>query len=111
LAKLGQPALLQVHDGSYASFASHIVQSDLYVGYDSAGQHVAAAGGVPLVSVFTGYVSDRMLFRWRPSTPGAYVVPVGDANRADALERTLKAIEGAAAERLHSSAATKDLAS
>ena len=69
VSKLGKPALLHVHDGSYASFASHIAQSSLYLGYDSAGQHVAAAAGVPLVSVFTGYVSERMFSRWRPSTP------------------------------------------
>ena len=46
---LGNPERLHLHDGSYASFASHIVQSQLYVGYDSAGQHVAAAANVPLV--------------------------------------------------------------
>src|SRR6185437_16979879 len=30
---------LLVHDGRFASFASHILQSRLYFGYDSAGQH------------------------------------------------------------------------
>ena len=54
VAKIAQPELLQVHDGSYASFASHIAQSHLYVGYDSAGQHVAAAAGVPLGFHFYG---------------------------------------------------------
>lgn len=63
--RLGHPLLL-VHDGSYAAFASHILQSKLYVGYDSAGQHVAAAANIPLVSVFTGYACERMLSRWRP---------------------------------------------
>jgi ADP-heptose:LPS heptosyltransferase len=97
-AKLGQPALLHLHDGSYASFASHIAQSALYVGYDSAGQHVAAAAGVPLVSVFTGHVSERMFNRWRPATPHSHVVAVDAASRSTALERTLKAIEAAVAE-------------
>ena len=37
-----------------------------YVGYDSAGQHVAAASGTPLISIFAGYPSERMFQRWRP---------------------------------------------
>jgi ADP-heptose:LPS heptosyltransferase len=98
VTKLDKPALLHVHDGSYASFASHIAQSSLYFGYDSAGQHVAAAAGVPLVSVFTGYVSERMFCRWHPCTQSSHVVPVDMANRSTALERTLKAIDVAVAE-------------
>jgi ADP-heptose:LPS heptosyltransferase len=97
VAKLAHP-LLHVHDGTYASFASHIAQSNLYFGYDSAGQHVAAAAAVPLVSVFAGYVSERMFFRWRPSTPNSHVVPVDGGNRSSVLERTLRAIEEAAVE-------------
>lgn len=90
--RLGSPPLLHLHDGSYASFASHILQSELYVGYDSAGQHVAAAGGVPLVSVFTGYICPRMLARWSPLGSNAHIVAVDDSNRDSALERTLMAI-------------------
>jgi ADP-heptose:LPS heptosyltransferase len=94
-ARLGQPQLLKIHDGSYASFASHIAQSSLYVGYDSAGQHVAAAAGVPLVSIFTGYVSERMFNRWSPATRTSHVVAIDDDNRSTALDRTLKAISAA----------------
>jgi ADP-heptose:LPS heptosyltransferase len=54
------------HEGSFASFASMIAHSALYLGYDSAGQHVAAALGVPLISVFSGEVCERMFQRWRP---------------------------------------------
>ncbi|HEY3458837.1 MAG TPA: glycosyltransferase family 9 protein [Bryobacteraceae bacterium] len=92
---LNAPDLLLVHDGSYASFASHILQSDLYAGYDSAGQHVAAAGNVPLVSVFCGYASPRMFSRWRPTTANSRVVAVDETNRGDAIERTLRAISEA----------------
>jgi ADP-heptose:LPS heptosyltransferase len=99
VGRLGSPAALHLHDGSYASFASHILQSNLYVGYDSAGQHVAAAGGVPLVSVFTGYACERMLARWRPNTPNARVIAVDKTNEGTALERTLGAIEEVAEER------------
>ncbi len=92
---LGRPALLHLHDGSYADFASHILQSKLYVGYDSAGQHVAAAGDVPLVSVFTGFVCERMFSRWRPTGPHTHVVRVDEADREHALDRTLTAISEA----------------
>jgi ADP-heptose:LPS heptosyltransferase len=97
-ASLGNPANLQLHDGSYASFASHIVQSNLYVGYDSAGQHVASAANVPLVSVFAGYVSERMFQRWRPKRANARVIPIADGDRASAEPAALQAIAEAVAE-------------
>jgi ADP-heptose:LPS heptosyltransferase len=57
-------------DGSFAGFAAHIERSRLYVGYDSAGGHVAAASGVPMITIFAGFASERMFQRWRPSGPG-----------------------------------------
>jgi ADP-heptose:LPS heptosyltransferase len=56
--------------GSFADFAAQIARSQLYVGYDSAGQHAAAAAGVPLVTVFSGQVCERMFHRWRPVGEG-----------------------------------------
>jgi ADP-heptose:LPS heptosyltransferase len=53
--------------GSFAGFAAIVARSRLYVGYDSAGQHVAAACGVPLISVFAGFSCARMFARWRPA--------------------------------------------
>lgn len=94
--RVGQSARLKLHEGSYASFASHILQSELYLGYDSAGQHVADAGGVPLVSIFTGFPCDRMFSRWRPSGPASHVVRLDSSNRASALDLTIKAIAEAA---------------
>ena len=96
--RLNSP-LLQVYDGNYAGFASHIVQSELYVGYDSVGQHVASAAGVPLVSVFAGYPCERMFSRWRPGGPQAHVIAINNANRSDALPLTLRAIAEAEEER------------
>lgn len=90
--RLGSPQNLEIHRGSYGSFASQILQSRLYVGYDSAGQHVAAAGRVPLVSVFSGYACERMLSRWRPNTPSAHVIVANEANESTVLERTLAGI-------------------
>lgn len=96
--ELGNPSNLHLHDGSYASFASHIVQSDLYVGYDSAGQHVAAAAHVPLVSVFAGYASERMFQRWKPASGNARVIQVADDRRAEEEPAALAAISEAVAE-------------
>ncbi|MGH9661365.1 MAG: glycosyltransferase family 9 protein [Bryobacteraceae bacterium] len=80
--------------GAFAPFAWAISQSDLYVGYDSAGQHVAAACGVPVVTVFAGFPAPRMLSRWRPSGPGRIEVVRVDPGEgaAPVLERTLQAI-------------------
>lgn len=67
IAKSGAPPKrVRTFRGSFAAFASAIARSDLYIGYDSAGQHVAAACGVPLLSIFAGFPSPRFLARWRP---------------------------------------------
>lgn len=83
-------------EGSFAGFASIISRSDLYVGYDSAGQHVAAACGVPLVSVFAGFASPRMFARWRPA---GNVLRVDDPEPARVLPAAISAIEGASERR------------
>jgi ADP-heptose:LPS heptosyltransferase len=64
----------QIYQGSFAGFASIVSRARLYVGYDSAGQHVAAACGVPLVSVFAGYPCERFCARWRPTGKGTMSV-------------------------------------
>lgn len=81
--------------GDYAPFAARIASSRIYIGYDSAGQHVAAACGVPLVSVFAGFASERMFQRWRPSGRGPIeIVKVVNENPSDVLARTMTAIDG-----------------
>jgi hypothetical protein len=95
--RLGSPAHLHVHDGSYASFASHIVQSSFYVGYDSVGQHVAAAAGVPLVTAFRGFANERMLSRWSPDHPNSHIVVVRDNDQNSVSDRTIAAISEAGA--------------
>ena len=60
--------------GAFAPFAASIRRARQYVGYDSAGQHVAAACGTPLLTVFAGFVSERMFQRWSPSGPSAIEV-------------------------------------
>jgi hypothetical protein len=57
---------MRTHEGTFAPFAAQIATSKLFVGYDSAGGHVASACGVPLISIAKGFVSERMAARWRP---------------------------------------------
>ncbi|MCF7847700.1 MAG: hypothetical protein K9M45_02525 [Kiritimatiellales bacterium] len=45
--------------------AALISQSDLFIGYDSACQHIAAALGVPCRTVFAGTNNPRFVRRWR----------------------------------------------
>ena len=71
---------ISMWDGAFAGFAAHIQKSNLYVGYDSAGGHVAAACGVPMISIFAGFASERMFQRWRPTGPGPIKI-VRDADK------------------------------
>jgi ADP-heptose:LPS heptosyltransferase len=73
--------------GSFAGFAERIAASHLYIGYDSAGQHVAAACGVPLISIFAGYPVERMFYRWRPVGERCRVIRVYDQNLQQILGR------------------------
>jgi ADP-heptose:LPS heptosyltransferase len=78
--------------GPYAPFAEAISRAKLYIGYDSAGQHVAAACGTPLVSVFAGPASERMFQRWKPSGPGPIRIVRADGKDANSvLQETLNA--------------------
>ena len=61
-----QPGMF-THDGAFAPFAARVADSKLFVGYDSAAGHVASACGVPLVSIASGFASERASARWRPN--------------------------------------------
>ena len=79
--------------GSFAALTAMIAASRLYVGYDSGGQHAAAACGTPLVTVFAGFASPRMFARWYPTGPGPKeVVRVERADPGAVLEQTLAAV-------------------
>lgn len=78
-------------EGSFAGFASIISQCDLYVGYDSAGQHAAAAAGVPLISIFAGAPSERFRQRWSPAGPGRIQVLDTDSLTPDACLEQFRA--------------------
>jgi ADP-heptose:LPS heptosyltransferase len=81
---------LNVWRGSLSGFAGLIAVSDLYVGYDSAGGHLAAALSVLGIDIFAGASSPRMIERWRPWGPRpATVVQVDTAHTP---EQVLKAV-------------------
>ena len=80
--------------GSLAGFGARIAASGLYIGYDSACQHLAAALAVPLVDIFTGYSSERMAVRWRPAGAGRVTMVVLDPHAVEpeaVLARVLEA--------------------
>ena len=89
---------IALHEGSFASFAAFIAGAQLYVGYDSAGQHVAAALDVPLVSIFGGFSCERMLQRWSPDGRGAKrVIAVREQSIEELIRQASEAIEAVTA--------------
>lgn len=88
-------ARISVWNGSFANFASSIAASSLYVGYDSSGQHAAAAFGIPRITVFAGFPQERFLARWRPDGLGP-----SRAILATNADQTLEAVQQALAELL-----------
>jgi ADP-heptose:LPS heptosyltransferase len=79
-------------EGSFAGFARIISGAALYAGYDSAGQHVAAACGVPLISVFAGFPAPRMFDRWKPSGPRCDVIRVDRPDAVAVLQQVTAAL-------------------
>ncbi len=79
-------------EGSFAGFASIVAGATLYAGYDSAGQHVAAAAGVPVISVFAGFPALRMFERWRPVGGRCHVIRVDSPDIDATLARVREAL-------------------
>ncbi len=52
------------------AFLATVAACDAHLGYDSAGQHVAAALGVPTLTAFVETGGPRHAERWAPSGPG-----------------------------------------
>ncbi len=61
-----QLADVMTWEGSISSFAGLIGAADLYVGYDSAGGHLASSLGVPVITIFAGAPNQKMRERWSP---------------------------------------------
>jgi ADP-heptose:LPS heptosyltransferase len=83
---------LVTFDGGIGAFAGMIAASDEYVGYDSAGQHIAAALSVPTLTIFVNGNSERFAERWRPGGPGFIEVLLIDAKNRGSAGRTLEEI-------------------
>ena len=94
IRRLGAPSSrVKTCLGAFAPFAASIAGGRLYAGYDSSGQHVAAASGVPLLTVFAGFVTPRMFDRWHPFGPGPMeVIRVENPDPRLVLEQTAEAI-------------------
>ena len=84
---------VRLFQGAFSGFALSIARSRLYVGYDSAGQHAAAALGVPVLTIFAGFPCERFYWRWQPWGPGPKITirvdPGADVQRV--LDETLDA--------------------
>ncbi len=64
-----EPDVLTWH-GGVGIFAALITGSNLYIGYDSAGQHIAAALKVPTLTIFVNSGSNIFPLRWHPHGSG-----------------------------------------
>jgi len=71
---------VQVALGAYCGL---IAASDAYIGYDSAGQHIAAALGIPTLDIFADTSNPLITERWRPCGKGVVKVVVVDPARPE----------------------------
>ena len=79
-----------VWNGSFAEFVALLSRCRFYAGYDSAGQHAAGACGIPLMTIFAGYASERMLARWRPTGPAVTVIAVREPGDSEGILRQVR---------------------
>lgn len=81
-----EPSDLMTWRGSIHGFGNLIGASQVYIGYDSAAAHLAAAQGVPVISLFAGAPSATFRKRWTPWGAGpVWVVPVDGPRCRDSV--------------------------
>ncbi len=68
--------------GSLDALGKMICAADCFIGYDSCGQHLAAATGSPAVIVFAGAPSQRFIERWSPEAENIKTI-TADNNQAN----------------------------
>ena len=66
---------LIIFSGSLGSLGKMIDAADCFIGYDSCGQHLAAATSTPSIIVFAGAPSTRFIHRWSPDVLGTLTIP------------------------------------
>jgi ADP-heptose:LPS heptosyltransferase len=82
---------LITYNGSIGQFAALISQSQHYIGYDSMGQHVAAALEIPELVIFNGYPSEKFSRKWHPYGKGQInIIHAEGRTEKDVLENTKK---------------------
>ncbi|KHE91246.1 MAG: hypothetical protein K8F52_00815 [Candidatus Scalindua rubra] len=87
-----EPDLI-TYKGGIGQFAALISQSQFYVGYDSMGQHVAAALEIPELVVFNGYPSEKFSRKWHPYGKGKIkIIHAEGKAEKDVLESTKKVL-------------------
>ena len=84
---------LLICQGGLGPFTALVAASDLYVGYDSGFQHIAAALSVPVLDIFVNAPNELFGKRWRPysRSPVDVVETATDAGGRDVLPRILAA--------------------
>ena len=81
---------LITYKGSIGQFAALISQSQYYIGYDSMGQHVAAALEIPELVIFNGYPSEKFSRKWHPYGHGKIkIIHAEGKTEEDILESTI----------------------
>jgi len=81
--RIAEGGAAELRKTTIAELAGLIAGADLYVGYDSAGGHIAASLGVRAIDVFAGAVSPKMVERWSPWGRRAAEVIAVEAGESD----------------------------
>ena len=81
------PVRVWAVDSTIGQMGALIGHSDDFIGYDSACQHIAAAQGIPTVTVFAGTNNARFIRRWSACGEGpASIVHVNTLSDAGGLD-------------------------
>lgn len=67
---------LIIFKGTLGALGKMIDAADCFIGYDSCGQHLAAATSTPSIIVFAGAPTPRFIQRWSPDTTSTLTIPV-----------------------------------
>jgi hypothetical protein len=86
---------LVLWEASTERMAALVGVADLHVGYDSQGQHFAAALGTPGVTLFVPTGGERFFRRWSPHGPGPTRIVRVEVGTADALPFADAALQAA----------------
>jgi hypothetical protein len=89
---------LIIFKGSLRSLGKMIDAADCFIGYDSCGQHLAAATGTPAIIVFAGAPSAKFIERWSPESPVNLTIPFNSTATPREIEQLIEQISRAVAQ-------------